>query len=469
MVARATSEPVFFVRAPRAAPDLGPKVLKLRNKLAQSDSAWRTVKSLRRKLSGRKAHARRVFLTEGYLYSEDPKLAFALVSQVRLRDLFDAPRVWIQRGERTLTAKLQGKKQYVFADGLETGQRVRLLHLDRVGTGELPSALHRDFRSLRCRLFFERPKVRHHTAEFIVADLRYGDLWIPTVLRSDGPRLRLVAEVVEPSQSEPLRSVRQRLEKKMRAVEQMRLAMRGQIRERLPFDEPKTEKGQEDGKLRGLWREAYLAGRSRYSCNGDYYNVFNGRGRPLVPQVCIDFITDTFERAGGSWYRGKAAKRRERTTGKLELAALGLKDDRRTPSFIRFARQREDLFEVLSFPANRRIEVGHKERFFRWLAQNVDAFAPGDIVLIRGPIPRDPDHEHSHTFFIYEIDPITGVPIAVAGNAGHANLWTWETEARRAPHRTLRTRIRPRLEWLQSFLATDSTEPPKPPLLTTGR
>ena len=60
-----------------------------------------------------------------------------------------------------------------------------------------------------------------------------------------------------------------------------------QIEEGLPFDEPKTEDGQQDGKLRAEWRRAYLRGDVEYQFNEDTYWVFNREGRPHVPQVCV--------------------------------------------------------------------------------------------------------------------------------------------------------------------------------------
>jgi hypothetical protein len=322
---------------------------------------------------------------------------------------------------------------------------------------------------LRYRHFFDRAKVRHITEQRIVADLRYGELWVPTLLRREGARLIVEHELIEPSDRETFEKSKALLRRKAVAHSRLRDAMRAAIDEGLPFDEPKTEFGQEDGKLRRLWRHAYLNGQTRYKFNDDRYHVFGREGQPLVPQVCIDFMVDTFYRASGSWYRPKQDGVRERTAGKLNFGEVEADDLRRTGFFVRLAKERSDWFDVLSFPEAQRVELGYKNRFFRWLTKHVDSFEAGDIILIRGMTPWDELDEHTHSFFVYETDPLTGVPIAIAGNAGPANLWSWETEARRTPHRTVRARIRPRLEWLESFVDTTLDEALTPPALISGK
>ncbi|MCA9639686.1 MAG: hypothetical protein KC492_03300, partial [Myxococcales bacterium] len=87
--------------------------------------------------------------------------------------------------------------------------------------------------------------------------------------------------------------------------------------------------------------------------------------------------------------------------------------------------------------------------FFKLLEQRAE-LRQGDIVVLRGYAPWDMNHtEHSHSFFIYRTDPITGVPIRLVGNAGHPELRGWDREMGRAPRRSIRHRIRPSLEWLE--------------------
>lgn len=468
LVARAKSEPVFFVHRPGADPGASKGIAAQREYFLRTDFAWRTMRDLRKRFRHNKPVLRQLFLSDGYLYSESPNHAFTIVSLLRPSHLFDGEPIWIQRGERTFEATVDDKGEYFFRSGSEAGKRVRLLHLDRVGSGEPPPPLHVDFRSLRYKLFFDRAKVRHITKQFIVADLRYQSLWIPSVLRIEGAQLELTHEVVPPAKVEALNSARKQLERQLRAISQMRAAMRASIDEGLPFDEPKTEFGQEDGRLRRLWRQAYNQGKTSFRYNDDRYSVFGRDGQPLVPQVCIDFMVDTFERASGSWWLPRSAGKRERSAGKLDLGDVSREDLRRTQFFVNFARDRKDWFDVLTFPEHERVELGYKDRFFDWLMREIEHFDSGDIILIRGLTPWDEVDEHTHSFFIYETDPLTGIPIAIAGNAGPANLWSWETEARRTPHRTLRTRIRPKLEWLETFIDTSARGSLSPPELISG-
>jgi hypothetical protein len=469
LVARAKAEPLFFVSPPKPDPTEEAGVRSVRLQFEQSDFAWRELKDLLRRFATQRRVTRQLLLRDGYLYSEKADHSFTLVSQVRPDHLFDDEEIWIQRGEKLLHARKGEKGRYYFSDGPEQAQRVRLLHLDRIGTGPVPKALHRDFRSLRSRLFFERARVTFITEDYLIADLRYERHWVPTLLRSDGPQLERVGELIPEADAREVAEAKQRLETESRLVSKLRDAMRAQIDEALPFDEPKTEVGQQDGSLRRPWHSAYLEGRERYRFNEDSYPVFDELGRPLVPQVCIDFMVDTFERAGGRWWRGRDLGERGVSTGKLDMSLYDRDALRQTSYFVRFAEQHPEWFEVLTFPKRTRVELGYKPQFFRWLINNNEEFRAGDIILIRGQTPWDAVEEHTHSFFIYETDPMTGVPIAIAGNAGPANLWSWETEARRTPNRTVRTRIRPKVDWLKTFLSIDTNEELQAPRLVSGR
>jgi hypothetical protein len=131
---------------------------------------------------------------------------------------------------------------------------------------------------------------------------------------------------------------------------------------------------------------------------------------------------------------------------------------RRTQSFVKFAQEHDEWFDVLELDDEERIAMGDKDRFFRNLAERSEDFQAGDVVLVHGMTPWDEEKAHSHIMFIYETDPMTGVPILVAGNAGPANLWSWETEARRTPARSIRQRIRPRTDGLDAHLLAPRSE-----------
>jgi hypothetical protein len=239
--------------------------------------------------------------------------------------------------------------------------------------------------------------------------------------------------------------------------------MLAEVEEALPFDEPVHEYGfQLDGTLRGRWMRAYMQGRNKYDFNDDEYSVFDGRGRPLVPQVCVDFMTDTLERASGTWWtpRGEPPGR---TVGKLDFDAFEGVDRtemRRALGFVSFAKERPDAFEVLDDPE--RIELGDEAAFYTYLEEHLSDFALGDAILIKGKTPWDRRYVHFHSFFVYETDPITGMPIVIVGNAGRPTLRIWQTEVRRTPERAIVHRIRFKTPWLESIIGVKPLESAPP-------
>jgi hypothetical protein len=167
-----------------------------------------------------------------------------------------------------------------------------------------------------------------------------------------------------------------------------------------------------------------------------------------VPQVCIDFIADTFERASGTWWRARG-ETRERVVGRLDFDELALENKRSVEQFIAFASAHPDWFEVDLRPDEERIPLRNRQRFFGALFERRLDFREGDIVVVFGL--RDDDKLHYHSFFVYERDPLTAMPTLVAANAGRPRIRTWEGEMQNAPKRSIHARIRPRLGWLEAI------------------
>jgi hypothetical protein len=332
---------------------------------------------------------------------------------------------------------------------------VRLLLFDRVGTGAPPLPLHRDLRSLRYRLHFTRARIVHLTSEAIVADLRYGDRWIPSVLASDGAKLELECEIVGDADAAAVRQARELGTRKERVLAGLRRAMIEQIEDGLPFDEPITEYGQQDGHMRFKWLTAYLAGQRTYRMNGDLYYVYGPDGQPRPPQVCIDFVYDTFERASGTWWERLGDEPR-RVVGRMDFGTFSDTTLRRADKMLEFAESQPDRFSVHAIPAHERVPMWDKQRFFGYLTANAERFEPGDIVMIRGYTPFEKPWQervmHYHSFFVYEVDPLSGVPVALVGNPGRPSIRTWLFEGLRTPKRSVWYSIRPRLEWLESIV-----------------
>jgi len=373
--ARAKADPVLFVRAPVAL-GLSADGARWRREIIGDHEPVKALYEAYPALQKRRDLAREALLTEGYLYAAWPPFASALSNLIRPEDLFHEPELVIERGEDVLHAALHVTKAgsfYTYIDGPEAGERVKLLLFDRVAPRGVPFGvpLHRDMGALRRALGFEEVRVRHLTAESVVANLRYGDDWVPTLLAAKGAALSLECEAVPAEARQRVGAARTLTLRREKLLARLREVMHEQVEEALPFDEPKTEVGQQDGKLRQNWVWAYRYGRNEFDFNDDKYKVFDFKGRPRVPQVCIDFVTDTFERASGSWYRPKGEPR-ERVPGRLDFAALGIDNERSVESFVAFAKAHPEAFEVVELADDERVPYTKRPEFFAHLAAHRD-------------------------------------------------------------------------------------------------
>lgn len=458
------AEPVLFVRAPEYTDEGATLTVQgYREMLLSRANPFGIVTKILEESHGFPKQARAALLRDGYLYATDPQTGTWLANLVQPQDVFGQDRIWIQRGEQVLHAVRRGDRFY-YTDGELEGQRARFILFDRAGATDEPGPpVHRDLRAARYRLHFDRMELRHLTERHIVANLKYGNWWVPSVLRTDGAHVELECEIMSPSLGADVRPFRERAARRERAVQSLRRIMLAEVDEALPFDEPIHEYGfQLDGTLRGRWIDAYSRGRQKYELHDDEYSVFDSKGRPLVPEVCVDFLTDTLERASGTWWAPRDEPR-GRTTGKLDFDTMDEVDRvemRRVPSFISFAKERPDAFDVLEDPE--RIELGEEDAFYGYLEEHSSDFARGDAVLIKGKTPWDRRYVHYHSFFVYESDPVTGMPIVILGNAGRPALRIWQTEARRTPKRAIVARIRFQTTWLEDIIAVKPLEGPPP-------
>jgi hypothetical protein len=368
-----------------------------------------------------------------------------------LSQLFRAPRIVVQRGADRTLARRRPDGDYEYAEGPDLGERVRLWLFDRVWIEgeELAGSAHFALRALQLRLGFDQLEIRRMTRRGILADARYGATWVPTALRAEGELLSPSCELVAPAARELVAGARSLAARRERVNERVRAAITQQVSEALPFDEPKTEDGQQDGKLRPEWRTAYRTGQDRFTFNDDRYFVFDAEGRPRVPQVCIDFITDTLERASGTWWKNRRDGR-ERVLGKLRFDELGIDNHRSVERFLVFAAARPDWFDVYDLRPEERVPFRDRARFYGELYRHRDRYIEGDIVTILGL--RDDEKLHYHSFFVFDADPVTGMPVQVAANAGQPRIRSIENELSNAPRRSILSRIRPRLPWLESII-----------------
>jgi hypothetical protein len=450
LLGRARSEPVIFLRAPAFDERTGSPVARaLRAELASAEKpAYAFERALLRTKKSPEL-AREVFLTEGYLYTESPELAALFVSYLALGLLFREPDLRLARGADVWTVRRRGA-DYVYADGPEQGQRAALLLFDRVFLpGHDPGAgLHVDVRQAAARALADELRIDRLTASGAVGALRFGDDWVPALFSKQDGSLALQCERIPLALTVAVDQARDRARRRARVTDMLSRVVQQELDEGLPFDEPKTEQGQQDGQLRPAWLRAYLDGRDRYTFNDDQYWVFDERGRPHVPQVCIDFVMDTFERSSGSWFRPRGEPR-EHMRGKLNFDDFQLDNRRSVGTFTTFAAAHPEWFQVTETAPDKRIPFYDRAGFFGDLYARRSEYRTFDIVTIFGL--RSDGKLHYHSFFVADVDPLTGMPIAVVANAGRPRIRSWENEMQNAPERAILAHIRPKLPWLEAI------------------
>ncbi|MFC1642573.1 hypothetical protein ACFL5O_07785, partial [Myxococcota bacterium] len=179
----------------------------------------------------------------------------------------------------------------------------------------------------------------------------------------------------------------------------------------------------------------------------------------------------TLERASGTWWKPRSEVP-ARVIGNLDFDTLNNHTLRRVPDFVELARSKPEWFDVHDTKSEERIPFWRREAFIQYLLQNTHRYLPGDIVVIRGYTPFERKWErrvmHYHSFFIYESDPITALPISIVGNAGRPTLRVWDTEAQRTPRRSIWHRLRPRLHWLEKIAGSHALPEGRAAPLTDG-
>jgi hypothetical protein len=456
ILARAKASPVVFLREP-ANTSSSTTVQQLRTLLTTAPLPWEAFETVLKKASRRPKLLRQVLLTDGYLYADSPALAVLISSGISLTQLFDEPELWITRGN--VTAKVTKKKdEYFWAEGADQGKPAKLWLFDRVELtpNTRASDCHVTVDEVRKELGARAVRIERLTEEGIVANVEYGDLTIPTVLTRRGNRAVFECESVSDEARARLTEERSLLRRRYAVLQRLQRVVDAQVDEALPFDEPKTEEGQQDGKLRHEWQTAYRNGARTFTFNGDSYPVFDAKGRPHTPQVCVDFITDSWDRMADTHWLSRDDERR-RQVGRLDFDGLEVENRRSVESLFTFAGQHPNWFELLVIPEVDRIPFSNRRGFFERLGTMYREFAPGDVVAILGP--RDDERLHYHSFFIVADDPVTAIPTWVAANAGRPRIRTWEGEMQNAPRRALFGRIRPTLAWLESIAGLAPNEP----------
>ena len=456
ILARAKAEPVLFLEPPQPNP-APPEVNLLRERLYHGAFPWKALATTFAKYRRYPRILRQVLLTDGYLYAEQPTVAAMLANSVNLSQLFNESAITVIRGNQNLHA-MRKNGDYIWSDGPEPGVPARLWLFDRVtveGDKLGPSKLVA-LGNVRSQTGASKIEIERLTSGAVLAQLVYGDTRVPAILSIRQNELQLDCEATPKVSKSKVELERTLAKRNAQVLARLRASIDEEVSEALPFDEPKTEEGQQDGKLRQEWRKAYLQGQWAYSFNGDRYPVFGAKGRPRVPQVCVDFIVDSWERMAGTHWLTRD-EGRARKIGRINFDTLDIENRRSVDRLIEFARARPEWFELLEFPEADRVRFYDRHRFFQRLFELHADFQPGDVVAILGP--RDDEKLHYHSFFIVADDPITRMPTLLAANAGRPRIRSWESEMQNAPRRGILARIRPRLSWLEGLAGINESGP----------
>lgn len=456
ILGRARGEPLVLVREPAATPDsaLAPELLASRRAFEAGRPGDRVVK-LHARHRNDPAALRALVLREGYLYTPDPRDALALVTRLELPDLFAEPEIWLARGKdiHRLVRTVEGRGRrtttsYRHQGGALDGRRADLLFGDRIAltADALAAPLHRDLRALAADVGFDRARILHRSADALVAELRFSaapaePIWIPAVIDTQGAAARLECLAAAPEKRAAVQAARDATAFRRRVFARMREQIAAQVDEALRFDRPEGEEGPDrDGHLRPVWMDAYLRGRQSFEVDEKSYQVYDAAGRPWPPQVCVDFVLDTYERSAGTWFAARGDKP-ARMRGRFDFNDTGIKNRRGVIAFGEFAEAQPDLFNVRRFQGPERVPFGERERYFQNLLDHADDIREGDVVAIHG-LKRD-DRIHQHAILVEWNDPLTGFPAGLADQMKRPRRRTWEGIMAEAPKRSLYYRVRP--------------------------
>ena len=387
---------------------------------------------------------RNIVLRDGYLFTEDRRLSRRIYKAVRLKHLFAEPEIFLRRGDEVV--KLERRRRgYVYAEGPRKGRKAGILLFDRVSLRreDLLAPRHWDLQAVRYGLGLYTMDIDDpgQTTLPFRSSFLSGEEVRGVLFHKDG-RTAVAVAGLPPERWQTLHGEnRRRIQARLRILD----AAEAFADEWIRFDEPDIEFGQEDGKLREAWIEAYKEREDRYEYNGVQYRVFSGHGTPIPPQVCIDFLMDSVERASGNWWRPRGS-RPSRTKGSVRWGDYDGLRSRSVLSLIRFARHNPEIFEAYRVPTSKEVKFETGKRFYRNLEKFPVDFREADMVVIWGY--REDEKRHYHSFFVHEIDPLDGFPLVLSDNAGLAAIRVWHDIMRTAPQRYVHYRLRLRDEWL---------------------
>lgn len=394
---------------------------------------------------------RHLVLRDGVFYFEDPLTAHWAAGHLLLRDLFDEEQIVLERGGRAFRLERGRSGHYYHTAPELDAYRARLTLFDRVGVeGALrpPASYH--LSDLRRRFGIDHIEVgveqgtgRRAEVVFLSGQRAEGIL-----ARAERGRGQL-ALLGEPSDVAALVEASRNHAVVVYGLVDTAFSM---VRENLFFDEPANEVGQQDGIMRVAFIRAFRRGDLEYTVNGVTYDIYDSDGRPRPPQVCIDYITDAVERYAGRWWSEADDGEQLRTGGRIDVSDyMAYRQVRR---LVQLAESRPHVASVVSFKSDERVPFRQREDFFQNLWKARDLFRIADVITIYGM--RSDGRNHWHSFYVYDTDPIHGMPITLTDQAGHARIRAWTSLMSNAPARFVRDRVRWNPDWILNPTATDT-------------
>ncbi len=438
LLASSNISPVLYLAFPKPPIErtLCPEAKAFLKALQLSSRPSKVIRAFVKRHAANRKLLRGVFLSEGYLFEERPLRARALVSELTLADLFDEPLLYLYRGK--IHSLVRQGDHYID----EQGERAKLLLNDRVSTDkkELIEPFHLDLLEVRRLTGALRTVLNTMGANGAWLDLVFPDATVRPALVEliDG---QTVVSCISDEKGDLDRSQEhakrfwQWHRRVFKAAQQM-------VTERPGFDEPKDEAEdvQEDGELRLAWARAYWLRQSNFLFRETEYPVFDYRGNPVPPQVCIDFYFDTLERAAGTWYKRRRAGR-GRTVGTLDFTQFKDLHRRQINSVLAFARTPDSPLERYDIPRRDWVPFRRYEPFARAVSRHAMMFREGDALIIHG-LREEDQEEHYHAVLVLRTDPLTGMPMLIGDNAHRPALRSLAQAMRSAPRRSIKHRVR---------------------------
>jgi hypothetical protein len=417
-------------------------------------------------------------LREGYVFAPDAADAAALVRTLRIADLFDAPEIALQRGAEmhrlVRSVPKKGPATYVHRGGSEDGREADLFFGDRLGPVDGPELagppLHRELLGLADTVGFDRGQITHLSEETITLRARFGagangapstETWGEVLIRTEGPRLVPICVAFATPETRTRADVfLAETAPRRAAVKAISASITEAVREGLRFDRPeKEETAEHDGELRPIWNTAYLRGQESFRYLDTNYPVFDTQGRPTPPEVCAEFVLDSYERAAGTWWAPKGSVP-ARVAGKLDFDREGVKNRRGVIALAAYAESKPAFFTYHPVAPKDRVPFGDRNRYFADVLALAEHFSPAGIVAIQG---RKKDGLiHQHAIFVERTDPLTGFPYGLADQMKKPRRRTWEGIMAEAPLRGLFWIAKPTPTLLKRIVGEERAEVASP-------